>query len=229
MTINGHLMRSWRNGDARQRAFLQDHAAVGVGLLALYQTDFNPRWYQAAVSQAEEILAHFSDRDGGFFDTRDDHEPLLARPKSIQDSPVPSANTLAIQLLLQLAALSGEGRYNATSEAAIRSMQDDAARYPSAFSGWLSALDFALGPQLQLAIVGQPGEPDFEVLAATIRDQFHPRMVIAGSPEGANDHPALLEDRKMIKDQATAYLCRNFTCNLPTSSASELLKQLEST
>lgn len=229
MTIDGRLMRSWRNGDVRQRAFLQDHAAVGVGLLALYQTDFNPRWYQAAAKQAEEILVHFSDPDGGFFDTRDDHETLLARPKSIQDSPVPSANTLATNLLLQLAALSGEERYAASSEAAIRFMQEDAVRYPSSFSGWLSALDYALGPQWQLAIVGQPGQPDFEALADAMRDQFHPRLVIAGSPEGASDQPALLRDRKMIKDQATAYLCHNFTCNLPTDSPSELLKQLEST
>jgi uncharacterized protein YyaL (SSP411 family) len=229
MTVDGQLMRSWREGDARQRAFLQDHAAVGLGLLTLYQTDFNPRWYQAAVLQAEEILDHFTDPSGGFFDTRDDHEPLITRPKSLQDTPVPSANTLATKLLLTLAALSGDRRYAMASETIIRSMQADAARYPSAFSGWLSALDFVLGPQLQLAIVGQPGTPDFEALVETVQGRYHPRIVIAGSPEGVSGHPELLENRKMINDQATAYLCQGFACNLPTNSPDELSKQLEDT
>ncbi len=229
MTVEGQLMRSWRDGDARQRAFLQDHAAVGLGLLALYQTDFDPRWYQAAVRQAEEVLDHFADPNGGFFDTRDDHEPLLARPKSLQDTPVPSANTLAAKLMLNLAALSGDGRYASASETIIRSMQADASRFPSAFSGWLSALDFVLGPQLQLAIVGQPGAPDFEGLVETVQGRYHPHIVIAGSPAGASDHPELLENRKMINDQATAYLCQGFACKLPTNSPAELTKQLEGT
>ncbi len=227
MTVDGKLMRSWRLGKARHVAYLQDHAALGMGLLALYQTDFNARWYQSAVHQAEEILASFADPKGGFFDTRDDHEPLLARPKSIQDSPTPSANTLATHLMLQLAALSGEGRYAEVAEASIRAMQDDASRYPSSFAGWLSALDFALGPQLQLALVGQPGEPDFRSLAETVQGRFLPRLVIAGGTAGATGHPALLANREAIEDQATAYLCQGFTCNLPTTSPLELHEQLD--
>jgi uncharacterized protein YyaL (SSP411 family) len=227
MRVEGQLMRSWRDGDARQRAFLQDHAAVGLGLLALYQTDFNPRWYQAAVLQAEEILDHFADPDGGFFDTRDDHEPLLSRPKSRQDTPVPSANTLATKLLLTLAALSGDERYAAASETVIRSMQADASRHPSAFSGWLSALDFVLGPQFQVAIVGQPGDPGFKELVEKVHGRYHPRIVIAAGSAGASGHPELLENREMIGEQATAYLCQGFACNLPTNSPAEFTKQLE--
>jgi len=229
MTIDGRLMRSWRQGDARHAAYLQDHSALGAGLLALYETDFNPRWYQAAVDQAEEILTHFADPDGGFFDTRDDHEPLLARPKSIRDSPTPSANTLATQLLLHLTALSGEERYAEAGEASVRAMQDDASLHPTSFAGWLSALDFAIGPQLQLALIGQPGEPDFQSLAETARGRFLPRLVVAGGAPGALGHPALLADREALEDRATAYLCQGFTCNLPTTSAPELDKQLDLT
>jgi uncharacterized protein YyaL (SSP411 family) len=227
MTTPEGLMRSWREGIARQPGFLEDHAAVGAGLLALYQTDFDPRWYQGAVKQAEEILARFSDATGGFYDTGEDHEPLLSRPKSLQDLPIPSANTLAAKLLLELGAMSGDRKYVDPAQTALLAMQAHAVRYPSYYAAWLSALDFALGPQLQLAIVGQPGTPDFNALAAPVQGRFLPRLVIAGGAAG-DDHPQLLANREVIEGQATAYLCQGFTCKLPTTSAATLLEQLES-
>ena len=89
LLADGKLLRSWRDGKAQYTAYLEDHAALGLGLLALYQSDFDPRWYQEAVRQADELLEAFADPEGGFFDTRHDHEQLIARPKSIQDSPTP--------------------------------------------------------------------------------------------------------------------------------------------
>ncbi|HEY70520.1 MAG TPA: thioredoxin domain-containing protein, partial [Anaerolineae bacterium] len=220
-------MRSWRLGQARHRAFLEDHAALGKGLLSLYQTDFNPRWYQGCIEQAEEILLHFTDPQGGFFDTGGDHETLIARPKSMQDSPMPSGNTLAVELLLRLSALSGERRYSEAAEAAIRAMQDIASRHPTSFAGWLSNLDFAIGPQLQLALMGQPEAQDFQSLAATIRGRFMPNLVIAGGLGSMDGDPQLLKGRQSIEGKATAYLCRSFSCNLPTTSPVELIEQLE--
>jgi hypothetical protein len=219
MIVDGKLMRSWRLGQARQPAFLEDHAALGMGLLALYQADFNPLWYQAAIDQADEILTHFRDPQGGFFDTRDDHETLIARPKSMQDSPTPSGNTLATELLFRLSALS--------AEAAIRAMQDTASRHPTSFAGWLSALDFAIGPQWQLAMVGRPESDDFRSMAAVIRKRFLPNLVIAGGTGTMEDEPPLMRGRQTIENKATAYLCQSFTCNLPTTSPDDLLEQLE--
>jgi uncharacterized protein YyaL (SSP411 family) len=229
MFVEDVLQRSWRNGHARFHAYLEDHAALGVGLLALYQTDFNPRWYLAAQARAEEILEHFFDPMGGFFDTRNDHETLISRPKSIQDSPTPSGNSLAVALLLQLAAFTGEARYLEPAENALRAIQNLAPRYPSAFAAWLTSLAFATGPKLELALVGDPQDPDFNHLYQVVAQRYLPSIVIAGSSPGLADAPALLHDREPVDNKATAYLCSDFTCKLPTTSPSQLQDQVEDT
>ncbi|MGH2605418.1 MAG: hypothetical protein ACRDG5_02400, partial [Anaerolineales bacterium] len=224
--LNGGLARSWRNGQARQRAYLEDHAGLGIGLLSLYQTDFNPRWFAAARDQAETILRSFSDPEGGFSDIGAEHEPLFTRPRTLEDSPVPSGSAQAVLLLLHLAALTGEARYERAALRPLGAMQEVAARHPSAFAGWLCALDSALGPMLQLALVGEPTDPRFETLASTARSGYFPRLVVAGGPPGAPGHPSLLQDRPLIDGRPTAYLCRGFTCQLPVTESADLERQL---
>jgi uncharacterized protein YyaL (SSP411 family) len=229
MVVNDKLMRSWRNGKANFIAYLEDHAALGLGLLELYQVDFDDRWYQASVNQAEEILENFQDPRGGFFDTRHDHEQLIARPKGLQDSPIPSGNSMAVVLLLKMAALTGEGRFSDPAEASIRAMQGNAAKYPSAFGNWLCAADFALGPQLQLAIMGSGQDSEFKDLTAVVNQGYLPRLVMASAPPGSDIDLSLLKDREQIDGKTTAYLCQGFTCKLPTTSPEELRGQIEET
>ncbi len=223
---DGVLMRSWRVGRARFSAYLEDHAALGEGMLSLYQTDFNPRWFEAARIQADEILGHFQDPQGGFFDTRDDHEQLIARPKSLQDTPIPSGNSLAASLLLKLGALTGESVYREPAEAVLRAMQANSVRHPTAFAAWLCGLDFALGPQLQLALMGDPDQPEFKALLDVERSQYLPRVVVAGGPIGTKGAPALLDGRGLVDGKPTAYLCEGFVCQLPTTSPETLREQV---
>ncbi len=227
LIANGKLLRSWRDGEARYTAYLEDHAALGLGLLALYQADFDPRWYRAAIAQAEEILSAFSDPNGGFFDTRHDHEQLIARPKSIQDSPTPSGNTLAATLLLTLGAYEGDSRFIQPAESAVRAIARTAAQHPSAFAGWLNAIDFVMGPQLQLAIAGSPADETFSQLSFRANSEFLPNLILAGGEPGRDGEPMLMKGRSMIEGDATAYLCEEFSCQLPTSSPAELSRQLD--
>jgi hypothetical protein len=117
MLLERRLLRSWRNGTARHAATLEDHAGLVLGLLSLFQADPQPRWFQAAIGLIEQILSHFRDPAGGFFDTPDDAEYLLFRPKDLQDNATPSGNALAAMALQQLAAYEGnsEWRYLAES------------------------------------------------------------------------------------------------------------------
>ncbi|HLO14402.1 MAG TPA: thioredoxin domain-containing protein, partial [Anaerolineales bacterium] len=101
--ITDRLLRSWREGQAKHNAYLEDYAGLILALLALYQSDSNQESYTTAQILADQMVAHFADPDGGFFDTRDDHEALLVRPKDIQDNATPSGNALAATALLQLA------------------------------------------------------------------------------------------------------------------------------
>ncbi len=229
LLVDGALKRTWREGRARYDAFLEDHAAIGLGMLDLYAVDFNPRWYGAAVDRAEEILAAFRDSAGGFFDTREDQEALILRPKSIQDTPIPSGNSLAISLLLRLAALTGDDRYDKPAQAALLSMQGHMARHPTAFSGWLSNLDFALGPQTQLALVGDPADPSFAELSSVLHEAYYPNLVVAGGRINEDPQPALLEGRALLEDRPTAYLCEQFSCQMPTNDPKALREQLART
>ena len=226
LVVDGRLLRSWREGEARYTAYLEDHAALGLGLLALYQADFDLRWYREAVRHAEEILEAFADPQGGFFDTRHDHEPLIARPKSIQDSPTPSGNTLAVTLLLTLGAFEGESRYIEPAESALRAMALTAPQHPTAFAGWLNAMDFALGPQLQLAIAGSPSDAGFKELSFRAVADYLPNLIMAGGEPGEEGQPMLMAERTLREGLPTAYLCQGFTCQLPTTEVDELSRQL---
>ncbi len=223
---DGQLYRSWSEGALRQRAFLEDHAALAEGLLALYTADFDLRWYAAAAQQAEEILTHFAAPDGGFYDTRSEHATPITRRKGLLDNPIPSGNAMAVAVLLHLAALTGEPRYTAAAEAPLRALQHEFARHPLAFGAWLCALDFAIGPQQQLAIAGDPRSSTFQALAQEAARRFLPRMVIAGGPPDQPGAPPLLQGRTAPPGGAAAYLCQAFTCRLPAESAAALSAQL---
>jgi hypothetical protein len=109
----------------------------------------------------------------------------------------------------------------------IAGMQRAAARHPTAFAGWLCELDFLLGPQLQLAIVGTPGSQTFQALAQVAYGRYAPRLVIAGGSPDEKAGPALLQGRALKSGAATAYLCQGFSCDLPVDEPQALDQQLE--
>ena len=222
------LHRAWRNGSATQEVFLDDYASLILGLLELYQTDFNPRWYSTAAELADEMIERFSDGEaGGFFDTPQDADRLLLRPKDIQDNATPSGNSLACEALLKLAAFSGNGNYRELAEQALKNISDQALKYPSAFARWLSAADFAIGTVKQIALIGQQEEPLLKEMLQIIRQRFRPFTVLAAAalplPEGS---PPLLEERKQINGSVTVFVCEGFVCRLPTTSLEVLKQQL---
>jgi uncharacterized protein YyaL (SSP411 family) len=225
---DGRLHRSYKDGRARQAGVLEDYANLADGLLALYQVTFDERWFVAARELADQLLAHFGDPAGGFFDTADDHEALIARPKGLQDNAMPSGGAMAAQVLLRLAALTGEGRYRDAAEAALRGVAGVAHHYPTGFAHWLGAFQLALGPLYEVAIVGAPESPDTAALLATINRGFRPMIVVAvGAPDEPSQVPLLL-DRPLHDGRATAYVCQGFACRQPVTESTDLEAQLSS-
>ncbi len=137
---DGKLKRSWRDGKPTNEVFLEDYAALVLGLIELYQTDFNDRWFASARELTDEMIQLFSDPNGGFFDTAKDSEELLLRPKDLQDNATPSGNSLACEALLKLAAFSDEGTYRELAEKSMSQVSESALRYPTAFGRWLDWL-----------------------------------------------------------------------------------------
>ena len=228
MYRDGRLLRAWRSGDARHNAYLEDYAGLILALLALYQTDPDPRWYRSAVELAEAMQAGFRDPKGGFFDTRHDHGELLTRPKDIQDNATPSGNALAANALLQLAALDERPEWQDQAEAMLSILQDLMVRHPTGFAMWLQAADFAAGPVRQIAIIGPTDDPGTRALMDAVWQAYRPRTVIAQSAaEVGNEGPGLLHERGMIQGKPSAYVCQGFTCNLPVNEVEGLLQQLK--
>jgi uncharacterized protein YyaL (SSP411 family) len=222
------LLRSWRNGQARHNATLEDYAGFILGLLSLYQSDPQVRWYSAAEELAGEMLANFRDPQGGFFDTRADQIDLLTRPKDLQDNATPAGNSLAALALLQLSAYTSKGEWRDLAEASLGSILRAAVRYPTAFGKWLCAADFAVQPVQEIALLGDPVDPQTQALVRALWSSFRPSLVAAQSPfpvpVGA---PALLADRPLRNGQPTVYVCRNFACQKPVNMPEDLQVQLE--
>ena len=221
---NGKLKHSWRDGKTTNEVFLEDYAALILGLLELYQTDFNNRWFVAAKELADEMIEAFEDPNGGFFDTPRDGEQLLLRPKDVQDYATPSGNALACEALLKIAEFTGEGKYRDLVEKSLRLIMGMATRYPTAFGRWLSAADMALGNTKQVAVVYEAGgEDEAERLIRVVQSRFRPNVIVAASAHPpSEDAPAILKDRPLKDGEPTVYVCKGFVCNNPITAVSEL-------
>ncbi len=219
---DGRLLRSWREGQARHDAYLEDYAALIIGLISLYQADMDPAWFQAALKLANEILAGFSDPAGGFFDTRDNTQ-LVLRPKETQDNATPSGNAMAAYALLLLSLLDESRNWREIVEPMLATVTDLVLRYPTAFSFWLQAMDLAIGPTYQIALILPEDETSGTPLIDHILKTYRPGTVFVRSKfpplEGS---PGLLADRPLLNDQPTVYLCQAFTCLRPTNDLSQL-------
>ncbi|CAN5567525.1 thioredoxin domain-containing protein [soil metagenome] len=225
-TQEGRLLRSWKDGRASHAAVLEDHSHLADGLFALYEATFDERWFTAARDIADLVLTRFADAEGGFHDTADDAEALIARPRGLQDNALPAGSSMACLVLLRLGALTGGDRYRVSAEGALAPMGPLAARHPTAFANWLLALQLAAAPIDEVAIVGDPAASDTRALLDVVFHGLRLRQVVALSPSPAGSAVPLLHDRAMIDDRATAYLCRRFACRRPVTEPADLVAQL---
>ena len=226
MMQDGRLFRTWKAdiGQAKLMGYLEDYAFYADGLLALYQTTFDPRWFQRAKALMNVVIEQFSDKEGGgFFDTADDHEQLVTRPKSLQDNAIPSGNSMAVRTLLLLAAYTGQAHYETPAIEALASLQQPMAQYPAAFTHWLGALELAQACPLEIAIIGQLEQETTNNMLETLQAPYRPNQVIAVASENETaGHPELVENRPSQNGQTTAYVCQNFTCKNPVTSVEAL-------
>jgi uncharacterized protein len=220
LVVEGRLLRSWREGRTSVPGFLDDYAAVAVGLFSLYAATAEERWYTLAVELTEAVEEHFADPSGGFFDTAADAETLIKRPKSHTDNPLPSGNGLAAEALLMLAGYTGDpGRYErAMATIAAAGVLID--RYPSMVGHHL-AVAYSAGRLREMAVVG----PDWPELSVPYWERFRPHMVLAASATGEGGVPLL--DRRFKPGTTLAYVCQRQMCNAPTGDVAELRVQLD--
>ena len=230
MKRDGRLLRTYRDGQARLNAYLEDYALLADGLIALYEATFDRQWLDEANHLARRMLELFWDEGGArFYDTGTDHETLILRPRDITDNAMPSGGSAAADVLLRLSVLTGEPGYARTAAAALRSVQAYMARMPEGFGNWLGVLDFHLSSPHEIAVVGPLDGEDTQSLLSAVHSRYLPNRVLAGF-DPANgvsyDDLPLLEDKVMQGNRPTAYVCHSYVCQQPVTDAGALAEQL---
>jgi uncharacterized protein YyaL (SSP411 family) len=223
------LWRTARSGRAHTPGFAEDYANVADGLLAAYAALGDAADLELAVALVDRLLADFWDAQSGtLFDTSAEHDLAVARPRSLLDNATPSANAVAADVMLRLALLTGEADYDRRARSILRAVAPALDRQPSAFGRMLSAVDRALSPPIDAVIAGDPvGEPATALRQALARP-YAPDLVIAPlSPGAASERWPLFEGKVPRGGEATAYVCRGYSCDEPTTDAQRAVSQVE--
>jgi uncharacterized protein YyaL (SSP411 family) len=162
------------------------------------------------------------------YDTSDDHEELITRPRDLQDNATPSGNAMTTTALLKLAGFTNELRTIDITHQVLAQRQPMMSQSPLGFGQWLQALAYALSKPWEIAIVGKPEAAEIQALLSVVRDGYRPFQVIALGPPGSQS-PAvpLLQDRELMNGQAAAYVCRDFTCQSPATKLEALQELLQ--
>jgi uncharacterized protein YyaL (SSP411 family) len=230
---DGRLLHRYRDGEASIRATADDYAFLIWGLLDLYEATFDADYLQSAITLNEVFIEHFWDgEDGGFFLTADDADTgdVLTRQKLFEDDRLPSANSAAMLNLLRLGRLTGNSAWEEKANALSQAAAADVDANPGGYTHLLSALDFALGPTYEVVIVGEPDREDAQALIEALRRPFLPNMVTILRPP--DDDAPILQIADFAKGyyaldgEATAYVCQNYLCELPTTDAEVMLALL---
>ena len=210
------------------QGFLEDHAAVALGLLALYELDFDERWRRAAEQIGASMLHWFRDEQSGlFFDTASDAERLITRPRELMDNPTPSGTALAVELLLRLATLQQDEGLRQQAIHVLESFATTAGAHGMAFGHLLGCADLAIHGTTEVALIGTTDGEALQALAAELGRHYLPELVLAAGEPRQGGEVALLADRPSLDGVATAYVCKRYVCDAPTTDARELARQLD--
>lgn len=228
---DGLLLRTYKEGQAKLNAYLEDYAFYIDGLLSLYETTGELEWFKEASALTETMISEFwDDEEGGFFFTGKSHETLIVRAKDFFDNATPSGNSVAAEILLRLGLLTNNGDYQRRAAALLRLTSAAVRRYPTGFGRMLCAFDFELEEPREIAVIGNREGSDMRALMNEVWKLYLPNRVVAQA--GPSDSEAvslipLLSNRPQLNGTATAYVCRNFTCLEPVTDPESLATQLK--
>jgi uncharacterized protein YyaL (SSP411 family) len=232
LRVDGRLLRTYKDGRARFNAYLEDYSFLAEALLSLFETAGDSRWLAECLQIVATMIEEFWDnQNGGFHFTGNSHEKLIARTKDYFDNATPSGNSVAVDVLLRLSAITGNKDLKRSAVTVLRTMREPLSRYPSAFGRLLCALDFYLSSPQEIVIIGDPTIEATRALLDQVWARFLPNAVIVPWRQDdlkLGESLELLQGRSMVEGKPTAYVCENFTCKQPVTSPEELGAQLES-
>ncbi|GMT49480.1 MAG: thioredoxin domain-containing protein [bacterium] len=226
------LLHRYRLGEAGILAYADDYVFLIWGLIELYESTFEVKYLQKALELNDQFIKHHWDKkNGGFYFTSEKGENLLFRNKESYDGAIPSSNSLAMLNLIRLARMTGrtdlEDKASQTGKAFSKTING----FPSSYTQWMVALDFAIGPSYEVVIAGRKDSKDTKDMINALTKPFIPNHVVLFRP-GQEKYPEITKLAEFTKYQlsinkkATAYVCLKFNCKEPTTSIQAMLKLL---
>ena len=233
-TPEGRLLHRYRGGQSGIPAYAEDYAYLIWGLIELYEAAFDSNCLRRAAELMERFIEDFWDEDGGggFFLTADGGEQLLVRQRNDTDGALPSAGSVALLDLIKLGRSLQKPQYEERAQALIRSTSGFVDSSPLAFTFLLGALDFQIGPSFEVVLAGDPSATDTRDMAQALRRAFVPNKVVLFRPAGVQ-RPEIAElapftlHQTSVDGRATAYVCRDYACQLPVTDSEKMLRLLE--
>ena len=225
---DSRVSRSTLDGKVSGPGLLEDFAAVALAFLDLYSLTFDTYWLKHSRSITERTIDLFLDRETDtWYDTAADHEQLLVRPREVTDNATPSGTSLVAELLLLWSELDEKPEWRSMAETIVSRVGEAIGVYPQALGYVAGVAEALVNGSVQLALIGDPSDASFQVMTGRAGAVFVPAIVVAGGQPGDGGHPALMRDREALDGRPTAYVCRDFTCSLPTTDPDELERQLQ--
>lgn len=228
---DGTLMHRYRNGNIAIDAHADDYSFLIWGLIELYETTFEAQLLQQAVTLQQQFIDLFWDAEnGGFYFTSESAEELLGRKKEVYDGAMPSGNSVALMNLLRLGRLTGNVHWEEMADQAQKLFGKDIRNAPTGFGFALQSVDFALSGSREIIICGYKDAEDTRNMLNPLQDLFLPHTVTLvyepDDPVIAEVAP-FLSDYSMQGGNATAYVCKNYRCERPTTDPGQMLELIE--
>jgi len=234
-TPKGRMLHRYRDGDASIPAFLDDYVFMTTAMLELYEATFDPKYLEQALELQQQTLELFWDKNrGGFFFTAADNEELLVRQKEVYDGAIPSGNSMAADNFVRLARLTGDNEHLQVADHIFAAFAGEAGRLPSAHCQLMIALQRGAGSSLEVVIAGDRGTADTAALIATVREMYLPHAAVLLVPPGQagaaiRKLAPFAKAYEPVEGKAAAYVCQDFSCQLPTTDPEKLGRLLEET
>lgn len=231
-TSDGRLLHRYRDGQATIQAHVDDYAFLIWGLLELYEANFQVGYLRAIIELNKDLIDHYWDEDkGGFYFIADDAEEILVRQKSIYDGAVPSGNSVAMLDLLRLGRITANPDYEEKAAQIARTFSMNIKRSPSLHTQFMVAMDFWIGPSYEIVIIGNSRAKDTKEMLEALRKHFIPNKVVI-LKAAKSKSPEIIRIAEFTKYQtsidgkATAYVCADYKCKMPTTDVSKMLELL---
>lgn len=227
----GGLLHRYRENEAGITGNADDYAFFIWGLMELYEATFELKYLKNAMELNEYFITHFFDHErGGFFFTPDNGETLLVRKREVYDGAVPSGNSVAMLNLIKLARITGRISLETYAERVNMAFSQAIDKMPSAFTFFMCALEFEAGSSCEVVITGVKGSDDTNEMINALNSGYYPNKITVYKPEDNDDINVIAEylrDYKCLDNKATAYVCRDNSCESPTTKAEEMMELIE--